>query len=61
MFSATFLMTGKCYGENLSLPEHKHIETLDRGGLWKVDDDNVTLILRVAKCHFKFMTNPQAV
>ena len=29
----SFLMTGKCSGENLSLPEHKHIEILDGGGL----------------------------
>ena len=29
----SFLMTGKCFGENLSLPEHKHIEILDGGGL----------------------------
>ena len=31
--SLSFLMTGKCSGENLSLPEHKHIEILDGGGL----------------------------
>ena len=39
-------MAGKCSGENLPLPEHKHIEILDRGGLWKVDN-NVTLIFKV--------------
>ena len=34
----SFLMAGKCSGENLPLLEHKHIEILDRGGLWKVDN-----------------------
>ena len=24
--------------ENLPLPEHKHFEILDRGGLWDVDN-----------------------
>ena len=48
-------MTGKCSGENLSLPEHKHIEILDRGGLWEVDN-NETLIIKVAEYHFKAIT-----
>ena len=48
-------MAGKCSGENLSLPEHKHIEILDRGGLWEVDD-NETLIIKVAEYHFKTIT-----
>ena len=48
-------MAGKCSGENLPLPEHKHIEILDRGGLWKVD--NVTLRFKVAECHFKTITS----
>ena len=34
-------MAVKCSGKNLPLPEQKHIEILDPGGLWKVD--NVTL------------------
>ena len=46
----------KCSGENLPLSEHKHIEILDRGGLWKVDN-NVTLIFKVAECHFKTITS----
>ena len=49
-------MAGKCSGENLPLPEHKHIEILDGGGLRKVDN-NVTLICKVAKCHFKTITS----
>ena len=52
----SFLMAGKCSGENLPLPEHKHIEVLDRGGLWKVYN-NMTLIFKVAECHFKTITS----
>ena len=48
-------MARKCSGENLPLPEHKHIEILDWGGLWKVDN-NVTLMFTVAECHFKTIT-----
>ena len=48
-------MARKCSGENLPLPEHKHIEILDWGGLWKVDN-NVTLMFTVAECHFKTTT-----
>ena len=32
-------MAGCCSGAYLSLPEHKHIETLDQDGLWKVDNN----------------------
>ena len=57
----SFLIARKCSGENLPLPGHKHIEMLDRGGLWKVDniDNNVTLIFKVAECHFKTITSVQ--
>ena len=48
----TFVMARKCCGENLPLPEHKHIKILHRRELWKVDN-NVTLISKVAECHFK--------
>ena len=51
----SLLIDGKRSGENLPLPEHKHIEILDRGGLWKVD--NVILIFKVAECHFKTITS----
>ena len=40
-------MAGTCSGENSPLSQHKHIEILHRGGLWKVDN-NVTLIFKVA-------------
>ena len=46
--SLSFLMAGKCSGKNLPLPEDKHVEILDRGGLWKVDN-NMTLIFKVAE------------
>ena len=52
-------MAGKCSGESLPLPKHKYIEILDRRGLWKVDN-NGTLILKVAECHFKTTTNVPA-
>ena len=55
----SFLMAGKCSGENLPLPEHKHIEILDRVGLWKVAN-HVTLIFKVAECHFETMTSAPA-
>ena len=52
----SFLMVGKCFEGNLPLPEHKHFEIVDQGGLWKVDD-NVTLIFKVAECYFKTITS----
>ena len=48
----SFLMAGKCSGESLPLPEHTHVQLLDRGGLWKVNN-YVTSIFQVAECHFK--------
>ena len=52
-------MSGKYSGKNLTLVEHKHTEMLHRGGLWKVDN-NVTLIFKVAECHFKTITSVPA-
>ena len=49
-------MAGKCSGENLLSPEHQYIEILDRGGLWKVNN-NVALIFKVPECHFKAITS----
>ena len=49
-------MAGKLSRENLPLPEHKHFEILDRGGLWKIDN-NATLIFQFAECHFKTITS----
>ena len=42
--------------EDLPLPEHNHIKILDRGELWKVDN-NVALIFKAAECHFKRITS----
>ena len=42
--------------EFIPLPEHKHVEILDRGGLWKVDN-NVTLIFKVPEYHLKTITS----
>ena len=44
----SFLVAGKVDGEIVSLPEHEHVETLDRGGLWKV-----TSIFQIAACYFR--------
>ena len=37
----SFLMARKCVGENVTLPEHKHVSIMDKGGLWKINE-NVT-------------------
>ena len=50
----TFLLARKCTEEQTS-SEHKHIEMLDRGGLWKVTSD-VTSIFTIAECYFKCAT-----
>ena len=44
-------MAGKCVGETISLPEHKHVNVLNRGGLWKVNED-VIAIFSVAEAYF---------
>ena len=41
-------MGGKCVGETVSLPEHRHVDVLNRGGLWKVNED-VIVIFSVAE------------
>ena len=51
----SFLLAGKCIGENITLPEHKHVNIMDRGGLWKVNE-NVTSIFKVAEAYFKVAT-----
>lgn len=47
----SFLQAGKCTGESLSLPMHKHVDTLNRGGLWKVTEE-VVAIFSVAEKQF---------
>ena len=44
-------MAGKCVNETVSLPEHRHVDVLHRGGLWKVIAD-VIAIFSVAEAHF---------
>ena len=44
-------MAGKCGGETVSLPEHRHVDVLNRGGLWKVNED-VIAIFSVAEAYF---------
>ena len=50
------LIVRKCSGENLPLPEHKHIEIIDRDGLREVDN-SVTLTFKVSECHFERITS----
>ena len=47
----SFLVAGKCVGETVSLPEHRHVDVLNWGGLWKVNEDVVT-IFSVAEAYF---------
>ena len=53
----SFLIAGKCDGESISivLLEHRHVQLLDRGGLWRVKSD-VTSIFEVAERYFKCAT-----
>ena len=44
-------MAAKCKDEKLLIPEHKRVELLDRGGLWKVNTD-VIAIFSVAESYF---------
>ena len=44
-------MAGKCVGKTVSLPEHRHVDVLNRGGLWKVNED-VIAIFSVAEAYF---------
>ena len=46
-----FLVTGKCVGETISLPKHRHVDVLNRGGLWKVNED-VIAIFSVSEAYF---------
>ena len=44
-------MAGKCVGETISLPEHRHVNVLNRGGLWKVNEDDIA-IFNVAEAYY---------
>ena len=47
----SFLMAGKDVGKNFTLPERKDVNVMDRGGLWKVNE-NVKIMLKIAECCF---------
>ena len=47
----SLLVTGKYVGETISLPEHRHVNVLNRGGLWKVNED-VIAIFSVVEAYF---------
>ena len=47
----SFLVAGKCVGETVFLPEHRHVDVLNRGGLWKVNEDGIA-IFSVAEAYF---------
>ena len=42
-----FLVAGKCVGKAIFLPEHRHVDVLNKGGLWKVNE-HVIAIFSVA-------------
>ena len=44
-------MAGKDVGKNFTLPERKDVNVMDRGGLWKVNE-NVKIMLKIAECYF---------
>ena len=47
-------MAGKCVDETISLPEHRHVNVLNRDGLWKVNEDVIAIfivLLKLISCH----------
>ena len=56
----SFLMVGKCVGENVTISEHKHVNIMDRGCLCKVNE-NVTSIFKIAERYFKIDTQKHVV
>ena len=47
----SFFVADKDVGETVSLSEHWHVHVLNRGGLWKVNED-VIAIFSVAEGYF---------
>ena len=43
-------MAGKCVGETISLPEHRHVDVLNGGGLWKVNEDVIAIFSIAEAC-----------
>ena len=54
----SFLVAGKCSGESIQLPEHKHVDLHDRGGLWKVTEETIC-IFSTAESYFISSTKQQ--
>ena len=53
-------MVGKCVLEKLTLPENKHVNIMDGGGLWKVNG-NVTSIFKIVERYFRIATQKHVV
>ena len=53
-------MAGKCVGENVTLQEPKHFKIMDRGSLWKVNE-NVTSIFKITGCYYRTATQKHIV
>ena len=48
----SFLVAGKCVGETISLPEHRNVNVLNQGGLWKMKMLFLFLVLlKLISCH----------
>ena len=48
-------MVDRCVGEAVSLPKQRHVHVLNRGGLWKVNED-VIAFFSVAEAYFLLST-----
>ena len=51
----SFLIAGKCAGENVTLPELKHVNFIDIDDLRKVDE-NLVSIFKITECCFSIAT-----
>ena len=56
----SFLMARKFFDKNVTLPEHKHVNIMDRGGLWNVNE-NVTSIFKIAERYFRTATQKHVI
>ena len=56
----SLLMTGKCVGGNVTLPEHKNVDIIGRGGLWKVNE-NFTFVFEIAERYYRIAQQKKVV
>ena len=56
----SLLMTGKCVGGNVTLPEHKNVDIIVRGGLWKVNE-NFTFVFEIAERYYRIAQQKKVV